>query len=117
MTVITVLSANISGHTENFPKYITNDSHMKSEYFYYKEVNARDGDYYRRWASAYGEYIAEPIDPVLRSARRKEQIRNSNSDFSSFYERFSNIVNYERELHFNKKLDRFLKKQLFNIHR
>lgn len=40
----------------------------------------------------------------------EEQIRNPNSDLSSFYERFSNIVNHEWELRFNKKFNRFLKK-------
>ena len=40
----------------------------------------------------------------------EEQIRNPNSDLSGFYERFSNIVNYEWELRFNKKFNRFLKK-------
>lgn len=47
----------------------------------------------------------------------EEQIRNPNSDLSGFYERFSNIVNYEWELRFNKKFNRFLKKQLSDIHR
>ena len=40
----------------------------------------------------------------------EEQIKNPNSDLSGFYERFSNIVNYEWELRFNKKFNRFLKK-------
>ena len=62
---------------KDFPKYITDDSHMKPEHLYYKEVNARDGDYYRRWASAYGECTAELIDQVLRSARHEEQAYNS----------------------------------------
>lgn len=46
----------------------------------------------------------------------EEQIRNPNSDLSDFYERFSNIVNYECELRFNKKFNRILKKQLSGIH-
>lgn len=46
---------------------------MKLEHLYYKEVNVRDGDYYRRWASAYGECPAELIDQVFRSARYEEQ--------------------------------------------
>ena len=50
---------------------------MKPEHLYYKEVNARDGDYYRRWASTYGECTAELIDQVLRSARHEEQAYNS----------------------------------------
>jgi len=47
----------------------------------------------------------------------EEQIRNPNSDLSGFYERFSNIVNYEWELRFNKKFNRFLKRQRFDIRR
>lgn len=39
----------------DFPLYITDDSHMPPEHLYYKEVNARDGAYYRRWASVYGD--------------------------------------------------------------
>ena len=50
---------------------------MKPEHLYYKEVNARDGAYYRRWASVYGEYTAELIDQVLRSAKHEEQAYNS----------------------------------------
>ena len=30
---------------KDFPKYITDDSHMKPEHLFYKEVNARDGAY------------------------------------------------------------------------
>ncbi|MBQ8951710.1 MAG: IS21-like element helper ATPase IstB [Eubacterium sp.] len=40
----------------------------------------------------------------------ENQILNPNSDLSGFYERFSDIVNYEWELRFNKKFNRFLKK-------
>jgi hypothetical protein len=61
----------------DFPLYITDDSHMKPEHLYYKEVNAKDGAYYRRWASAYGKYMSELIDAVLRSARHEEQAYNS----------------------------------------
>ena len=53
---------------------------MKPEHLYYKEVNARDGDYYRRWASAYDKCTAELIDQVLRSARHEEQAYNSCAD-------------------------------------
>ena len=34
-------------------------------------------NYYRRWASAYGECTAELIDQVLRSAKHEEQAYNS----------------------------------------
>ena len=40
---------------KDFPRYITDDSHMPPEHRYYKELNAHDGAYYRRWASVYGE--------------------------------------------------------------
>lgn len=62
---------------KDFPKYITDDSQMKPEHLYYKEVNARDGAYYHRWASAYGECTSELIDHVLRSAKHEEQAYNS----------------------------------------
>lgn len=61
----------------DFPKYITEDSHMKPSHLYYKDVNRKDGAYYRRWASAYGESTAELINTVLRSARHEEQAFNS----------------------------------------
>lgn len=40
----------------------------------------------------------------------EEQLRNPNADLSGFYDRFSSIVNFEWELRFNKKFNRFLKK-------
>ena len=40
----------------------------------------------------------------------EEQILNPNSDLNSFNDRFSNIVNFEWELRFNKKFNRYLKK-------
>ena len=62
---------------ETFPLYITDDSHMKPEHLYYKEINAHDGSYYRRWASAYGKATQTMIDRILRSARHEEQAYNS----------------------------------------
>ena len=62
---------------KQFPLYITDDSHMKPEHLYYKEVNAKDGAYYRRWAAVYGEYTVKLIDTVLRSTRHEEQAYNS----------------------------------------
>lgn len=50
---------------------------MKPSHLYYKDVNRKDGAYYRRWASAYGESTAELIDTILRSARHEEQAFNS----------------------------------------
>lgn len=40
----------------------------------------------------------------------ESQILNPNSNLSDFYERFANIVDFEWELRFNKKFNRFLKK-------
>ena len=40
----------------------------------------------------------------------EEQLLNPNSDLACFFTRFSNIVNFEWELRFNKKFNRFLKK-------
>ena len=50
---------------------------MKPEHKYYKEVNERDGDYYRRWASAIGKDMAVMIDAVLKSSVHEEQSYNS----------------------------------------
>jgi hypothetical protein len=60
-----------------FPRYITEDSHMPPEHLYYKEVNAKDGDYYRRWASVYGPNMSEFIDRMLKSSKHEEQSYNS----------------------------------------
>ena len=35
---------------DSFPLYVTDDSHMRPEHLFYKEVNEKDGAYYRRWA-------------------------------------------------------------------
>lgn len=39
----------------------------------------------------------------------EEQLLNPNADLSDFYARFSSIVNFEWELRFNKKFNRYLK--------
>jgi len=62
---------------KEFPRYITQDDHMKPEHLYYKEVNAKDGAYYRRWASVYGPHMSEFIDRVLKSSKHEEQAYNS----------------------------------------
>ena len=70
----------ICKHTRSyaqFPKYITEDEHMRPEHLYYKEVNAKDGNYYRRWASAIGPNTAELIERVLKSSKHEEQSYNS----------------------------------------
>lgn len=60
-----------------FPKYITDDSHMKPDHLFYKEVNAKDGAYYRRWASCFGPSMSEFIDRILKSYKHEEQGYNS----------------------------------------
>lgn len=60
-----------------FPRYITEDSHMRPEHLYYKEVNAKDGAYYRRWASVFGPNMAECIDRILKAPKHEEQAYNA----------------------------------------
>ncbi len=62
---------------KDFPRYITKEEHMPPEHLYYRELNAHDGAYYRRWASAYGEPMVTLIDRVLRSVKHEEQAYNS----------------------------------------
>ena len=60
-----------------FPLYVTDDDHMPPEHLYYKEVNSKDGNYYRRWASVFGPSMAELIDRILKSSRHEEQAYNA----------------------------------------
>ena len=46
---------------------------MRPEHLYYKEINSKDGNYYRRWASAIGSAMTELIDRVLKSSKHEEQ--------------------------------------------
>lgn len=62
---------------KDFPRYITIDEHMPAEHRYYKELNAHDGAYYRRWASVYGDAMVTLVDRILRSAKHEEQAYNS----------------------------------------
>lgn len=62
---------------KEFPLYITTDEHMKPEHLYYKEVNSKDGNYYRRWASVFGPAMSELIDRVLKSSKHEEQSYNA----------------------------------------
>lgn len=50
---------------------------MRPEHLYYKEVNQKDGAYYRRWASVFGPNMAEFIDRLLKSQKHEEQAYNS----------------------------------------
>lgn len=62
---------------KDFPKYITKPEHMALEHQYYKEVNSKDGAYYRRWASSIGPYMGKLIDSVLLTPQHEEQAYNS----------------------------------------
>ena len=62
---------------KEFPLYITEDSHMRPEHLYYKEVNAKDGAYYRRWASVFGPNMSECIDRMLKATKHEEQAYNA----------------------------------------
>ena len=59
------------------PRYITKDDHMPPEHQYYKEVNQKDGNYYRRWASVFGPNMSECIDRMLKSQKHEEQAYNA----------------------------------------
>ena len=61
----------------DFPRYITEDSHMRPEHLYYKEVNSKDGAYYRRWASVFGPSMSEFVDRLLKSSKHEEQSYNA----------------------------------------
>ncbi len=50
---------------------------MRPEPLYYKEVNAKDGNYYRCWASAIGTAMSELIDRVLKLSKHEEQSYNA----------------------------------------
>ena len=50
---------------------------MRPEHLYYKEVNVKDGAYYRRWASVFGQYMSEFIDRMLKAPKHEEQAYNS----------------------------------------
>ena len=62
---------------KDFPLYITEDDHMRPEHLYYKEVNAKDGSYYRRWASVFGPNMSEVIDRMLKAPKHEEQAYNA----------------------------------------
>ena len=62
---------------KDFPLYITEDDHMRPEHLYYKEVNAKDGAYYRRWASVFGPNMSEVIDRMLKAPKHEEQAYNA----------------------------------------
>ena len=61
----------------DYPKYITKIEHMPEHHQFYKDVNSKDGDYYRRWASSFGPYMSSFIDRVLLSTNHEEQAYNS----------------------------------------
>ena len=71
-----LLCAHRRSYTD-FPKYITKPEHMKPKHQYYRDVNSKDGNYYRRWAASYGPYTAKMIDTVLLASEHEEQAYNS----------------------------------------
>ena len=75
---------------KDFPRYITKEEHIPPEHLYYKELNAHDGAYYRRWASSYGHAMSTMIDRILRSVKHEEQAYNSCKGMS--YMEFLEIV-------------------------
>ena len=62
---------------KDFPLYITTDAHMPPEHLYYQEINSKDGNYYRRWASVFGPSMSELIDRILKSSKHEEQAFNA----------------------------------------
>ena len=53
---------------------------MPQEHRFYRDVNEKNGDYYRRWAAGFGPYTAKMIDTVLLSNQHEEQSYNSCND-------------------------------------
>ena len=62
---------------KDFPRYVTKPEHMKPEHQYYREVNSKDGDYYRRWAGCIGPHTETFIDRILLASEHEEQAYNS----------------------------------------
>ena len=62
---------------KEYPKYITDPSHMPASHQFYKVINSKDGNYYRKWAACIGIYTAKLIDNVLLSYDHEEQSFNS----------------------------------------
>lgn len=61
----------------DLPRYITSDEHMPPEHLYYKDINSKDGNYYRRWASVFGPSMSELIERVLKASKHEEQAYNA----------------------------------------
>jgi protein-arginine kinase activator protein McsA len=50
---------------------------MPASHQYYKMINAKDGDYYRRWATVFGTNMVVLIDTILKASRHEQQAYNS----------------------------------------
>ena len=50
---------------------------MPPEHLYYKDINSKDGNYYRRWASVFGPSMSELIERVLKASKHEEQAYNA----------------------------------------
>lgn len=62
---------------KTFPLYITIDEHMPAHHAFNKKLGARDGGYYRRWASTWGQSMETLIDRILRVPKHEEQAYRS----------------------------------------
>ena len=63
---------------ENHVRYLeTHLIDMPPEHLYYQEINSKDGNYYRRWASVFGPSMSELIDRILKSSKHEEQAFNA----------------------------------------
>ena len=47
---------------------------MPPEHLYYQEINSKDGNYYRRWASVFGPSMSELIDRILKSSKHSMHV-------------------------------------------
>lgn len=71
-----VLATHKRSYTE-FPRYITVDEHMHPDHKFYKDVNTKNGNYYRHWAESIGPCTYEFIDRLLSKQRHEETAYNS----------------------------------------
>ncbi len=60
-----------------FPRYSTDPSHMPPAHRFYKEVNERDGNDYRKWSRKFGNFTYQFIDRLLKRADHEQQAYNS----------------------------------------
>lgn len=61
----------------DFPKYITEKDHMPESHQFYRDVNTKDGEYYRSWANRLAPSLGTLIDIILKKAEYEPQAYNS----------------------------------------